>query len=548
MKLGYKSQEQLAAERSVREAKREEREQKYGELQPDAEEKKRIDSAEMAARAADVAKRAAQAGGATDEQAMAAGEAARSFSQATPAERYFAEARRRDKEMLGGFKTYGDKARFDQMNAVRKLQGREALDADPLKQFDKDMSKSMAFGAESSLNTPEGRQRAMKAGVKAGLSFNDADAAVQGAFKRLQEIGKRDKVPIVVPPLLARPEDKGTTTTAESTPKPPVEVTPTPVKPSAVSEVFLGENQEGAEGSPTRGVIRGTKAGATIYGALEKKVGGAKNIVEEYNKSGIGSRLDDLKTSAADTTKTAERAAARMQKFEDTWKGKSPKAGSASERAAVSEYNNLKERLDTAKGNQAASNKLAQEASEAASKAAAAEKVVGGIGGKIVEAGEKVGKFFGPLAKTLAPVARVARPLAPVARIVGRAAGPAFELYDAAKYFTGDEGEKAKYAESAATLGSRLFTPKSGGEFLGAVGDVLSPTKNVLGVVESGRQLSRSSRDARESEAAADTAQKLFDARQAARRADYTDEQFKALSQKERTDYLKKLRERVKVK
>jgi hypothetical protein len=531
MSSKYKSQQQLEAERSVREAKREERKQKYGTNIPDAEEKKRIDSAEMAARAADVAKRAAQAGGATDEQAMAAGEAARSFSQATPAERYFAEARRRDKEMLGGFKTYGDKARFDQMNAVRKLQGREALDADPLKQFDKDMSKSMAFGAESSLNTPEGRQRAMKAGVKAGLSFNDADAAVQGAFKRLQEIGKRDKVPIVVPPLLARPEDKGTTTTAESTPKPPVEVTPTPVKPSAVSEVFLGENQEGAEGSPTRGVIRGTKAGATIYGALEKKVGGAKNIVEEYNKSGIGSRLDDLKTSAADATKTAERAAARIQKFEDTWKSKPPKA--------------LKELLDTAKGNQAASNKLAQEASEAASKAAAAEKVVGGIGGKIVQAGEKVGKFFGPLAKPLAPVARIA---APVARIAGKLAGPAFEIYDAAKYFTGDEGEKAKYAESAATLGSRLFTPKSGGEFLGAVGDVLSPTKNVLGVVESGRQLSRSSRDARESEAAADTAQKLFDARQAARRADYTDEQFKALSQKERTDYLKKLRERVKVK
>jgi hypothetical protein len=531
-KYGFKSQEQLAAERSVREAKREERKQKYGELQPDAEEKKRIDSAEMAARAADVAKRAAQAEGATEEQAMAAGEEARSFSQATPAERYFAEARRRDKEMLGGFKTYGDKARFDQMNAVRKLQGKEALDADPLKQFDKDMSKSMAFGAESSLNTPEGRQRAMQAGVKAGLSFNDADAAVQGAFKRLQEIGKRDEAPKAVTEQYGPPKGLA------AAPKPPVEVTPTPVKPSAVSEVFLGENQEGAEGSPTRGVIRGTKAGATIYGALEKKVGGAKNIVEEYNKSGIGSRLDDLKTSAADATKTAERAAARMQKFEDTWKGKSPKAGSASERAAVSQYNNLKERLDTAKGNQAASNKLAQEASEAASKAAAAEKVVGGIGDKIVQAGEKVGKFFGPLAK----------PLAPVARIAGKVAGPAFELYDAATYFTGDEGEKAKYEESAATLGSRLFTPKSGGEFLGAIGDVLSPTKNVLGVVESGRHLSRSSRDARESGAATDTAQRLFDARQAARRADYTDEQFKALSLKDRTDYLKKLRERVKVK
>jgi hypothetical protein len=538
MKLGYKSQEQLAAERSVRAAKREERKQKYGKLQPDAKEKKKIDAAEMAARAADVAKRAAQAEGATEEQAMAAGEEARSFSLATPNERTMAAMRQRDKELLGGFKTFGDKARFDQMNAVRKLQGKEALDADPLKQFDKDMSKSMAFGAESSLNTPEGRQRAMQAGVKAGLSFNDADAAVQGAFKRLQEIGERDKALKTVPEQYSPPKELAGAPTTPTTPKPPVEVTPTPVKPSAVSEVFLGESQEGAEGSPTRGVIRGTKAGATIYGALEKKVGEAKNIVEEYNKSGIGSRLNDLKTSAADTTKTAERAAARMQKFEDTWKGKSPKAGSASERAAVSEYNKLKERLDTAKGNQAASNKLAQEASEAASKAAAAEKVVGGIGDKIVQAGGKVGKFFRPLAK----------PLAPVARIAGKVAGPAFEIYDAAKYFTGDEGEKAKYAESAATLVSRLFTPKSGGEFLGAVGDVLSPTKNVLGVVESGRQLSRSSRGARESEAAADTAQKLFDARQAARRADYTDEQFKALSQKERTDYLKKLRERVRVK
>jgi hypothetical protein len=90
--------------------------------------------------------------------------------------------------------------------------------------FMKDVDRSMTFGEESALLTPEGRQRALKQAVKSGYSFGEADTMVQGAFKKLQEIGKRDKVPIVVPPLPARPEDKGTTTTtAEPTPKSPAE-------------------------------------------------------------------------------------------------------------------------------------------------------------------------------------------------------------------------------------------------------------------------------------------------------------------------------------
>ena len=546
-KYGFKSEAEKEQERFIREQKKEESgraelERIEGSKVVPSELRKAVEEKNTRA---SIKKQALESGMSEDEANRAVAESG--IGSVTPRlDRMAGEQRRLEESRaanpdpnLQGFKTYGDKARFETQNAIRKLQGRQQLTPDTPEQFRQDIGTSMGFGEKSALLTPEGQARAIGKGVKSGLSPEAANAAVQRAFKTLKGTTE-GKAAAGVPPMLARPQEVAPTARGAA-PKPPVEVTPTPVKPSAVSEVFLGENQEGAEGSPTRGVIRGTKAGATVYGALEKKVGGARNIVEEYNKSGIGSRLDDLKTSAADATKATERAAARMQKFEDTWKGKFPKAGSASERAAVSEYNNLKERLDTAEGRQAASNKLAQEASEATSKAAAAEKVVGGIGSKIVGAGEKVGKFFAPLAP-------LAKPLAPVARIAGKVAGPAFEIYDAAKYFTGDEGEKAKYAESAATLGSRLFTPKSGGEFLGAVGDVLSPTKNVLGVVESGRQLSRSSRDARESEAAADTAQKLFDARQAARRADYTDEQFKALSQKDRTDYLKKLRERVKVK
>jgi hypothetical protein len=300
-KYGFKSQEQLAAERSVREAKREERKQKYGTNIPDAEEKKRIEAEEMAARAADVAKRAAQAGGATDEQAMAAGEEARSFSQATPNERTMAAMRQRDKELLGGFKTYGDKARFDQMNAVRKLQGKEALDADPLKQFDKDMSKSMAFGAESSLNTPEGRQRAMQAGVKAGLSFNDADTAVQGAFKRLQEIGKRDKTTagaapakVGVPPMLALvPEPK--------TPKPP-----------SATQTAAAELPTQTPEQAVREQVGNVVAGATGFNeggrnaALQAAQGGslAANLMRQYSKGAINKEVDAI-AEAGGRTRTS---------------------------------------------------------------------------------------------------------------------------------------------------------------------------------------------------------------------------------------------------
>jgi hypothetical protein len=486
----YKSQAQLEAERSVREAKREERIAKYGTNIPNAEEKKRIDSAETAARAADVAKRAAQAEGATDEQAMAAGEEARSFSQATPAERYFAEARRRDKEMLGGFKTYGDKARFDQMNAVRKLQGKEALDADPLKQFDKDMSKSMAFGAESSLNTPEGRQRAMQAGVKAGLSFNDADTAVQGAFKRLQEIGKRDKTTagattpsgtapakVGVPPMLAlAPEPKTTTPTAA-----PVTVEATPVEEGMFSKL----------GGAARGAALPVSLAATATRTLPSYVKGLQQTAAAAPK---------LSTAQAGLA-AAEKGVKNVMRLGGN---KVPLAGSPYESAL---------------------GKTTARATQAAAEVSAAEK----------------GLRAGVAAEKLAPVAKVAGKIAPAAKVLGKVATPlavGAELYDTGRFvFSPEQREKmTREVESTAEKGA----------LRSALGGVINPMKTILGTGKLAVEALQSGSRARESEAAAKTAQSVSDARLAARRADYSDEEFKALSQEERSTYLKNLRGRIK--
>jgi hypothetical protein len=492
MKLGYKSQEQLAAERSVREAKREERIAKYGEAQPDAEEKKRIDSAEMAARAADVAKRAAQAEGATEEQAMAAGEEARSFSQATPAERYFAEARRRDKEMLGGFKTYGDKARFDQMNAVRKLQGKEALDADPLKQFDKDMSKSMAFGAESSLNTPEGRQRAMQAGVKAGLSFNDADAAVQGAFKRLQEIGKRDKALKAVPEQYGPPKGlAGAGAGAGVTAPTGARVTTPTAAPVTVEATPVEEGMFSKLGGAARGAALPVSLAATATRTLPSYVKGLQQTAAAAPK---------LSTAQAGLA-AAEKGVKNVMRLGGN---KVPLAGSPYESAL---------------------GKTTARATQAAAEVSAAEK----------------GLRAGAAAEKLAPVAKVAGKIAPAAKVLGKVATPlavGAELYDTGRFAFSPEQREKMTREVEATAEK--------GALRSALGGAVSPMKTILGTGKLAVEALQSGSRARESEAAAKTAQSVSDARLAARRADYSDEEFKALSQEERSTYLKNLRGRIK--
>jgi hypothetical protein len=114
-------------------------------------------------------------------------------------------------------------------------------------------------------------------------------------------------------------------------------------------------------------------------------------------------------------------------------------------------------------------------------------------------------------------------------RFVGRAAGPALEIYDAGRYFTGDEKVKNQYFEDTATLGQRVFQPKSVGEFVGGLGDALSPTKNVLGTAEGVRQLLGAQRAARESEAAFKNRENVYKAMEDRRKEIYPDEEFAKL-------------------
>lgn len=144
-------------------------------------------------------------------------------------EKFFAIGRARDKQQLEGYKSFGDKYLGEARNAVRELTGRAPIANTP-QEFDRLVDKSVAFGGDSALLTPEGRTRAMKQGVAAGLSYKEADAAVQGAFDFLNSrYGKKDAAPattpsVGVPPLLARPEQGSATpptTPVQTETKPP---------------------------------------------------------------------------------------------------------------------------------------------------------------------------------------------------------------------------------------------------------------------------------------------------------------------------------------
>jgi hypothetical protein len=119
-----------------------------------------------------------------------------------------------------------------------------------LNKFQSDVGKSMTFGEESALLTPEGRQRALKAAVKSGYSFDEADSMVQGAFKKLQEVGKRENwkgfgsnvdVPVAVPPLLARPEE----TAAPAAPAGPTKPDGSPSTPPTKIKTEEGKPEYG---------------------------------------------------------------------------------------------------------------------------------------------------------------------------------------------------------------------------------------------------------------------------------------------------------------
>lgn len=178
-------------------------------------------------------------------------------------ERFFAIGRARDEQQLEGYKSFGDKYLGEARNAVRELTGRAPVANTP-QEFDRLVDKSVAFGGESALLTPEGRTRAMKQGVAAGLSYEEADAAVQGAFDFLnKKYGKKDTAPaqaaattsVGVPPLPAKPEGDVTTTTAPvQTETKPAEKRDTSPDTSASASHRARQRGRFAEGKPTEAI------------------------------------------------------------------------------------------------------------------------------------------------------------------------------------------------------------------------------------------------------------------------------------------------------
>jgi hypothetical protein len=170
----------------------------------------------------------------------------------------------------------------------------------------------------------------------------------------------------------------------------------------------------------------------------------------------------------------------------------------------------------------------ADEAARAAEEAAGAADEAAKAAGKGKGAVSRIlkGAAESRLGKLAATTARVG---GKGLRFVGRAAGPALEIYDAGRYFTGDQEVKDQYAKDVETLGQRVFQPKSFGEFAGGVGDVLSPTKNVLGTAEAVSQLLKSQRGARDADASLKNAQNVIKAQNDRRKELYPDEEFDKL-------------------
>jgi hypothetical protein len=174
-------------------------------------------------------------------------------------DKFFAIGRAEDKQALKGYQSYGDKYLGEARNAVREITGRAPIANTP-DEFGRLLDKSVAFGGDSSLLTPEGRTRAMKQGVGAGLSYQEADAAVQGAFDFLsKKYGKKETAPaaatpsVGVPPLLARPEENPATPptpTVQPETKPPE---PRDTSPDASASASHRARLRGraAEGKPT---------------------------------------------------------------------------------------------------------------------------------------------------------------------------------------------------------------------------------------------------------------------------------------------------------
>jgi hypothetical protein len=410
----------------------------------------------------------------------------------SPNAKFFSEGRALDASQLkrfGGerFKSFGDKADFETEKALRKLKGQQALYDDP-NQFVADIDKSVAIGGASAINSPEGRERAVAAGVQSGLSFEDSDAIVQSAFEKLKQVGKRNKE--ATPAALATTAaakataDKAAADVAAETARTKSATTPT--TPAIAYEVAKPEPSLIEEtmpyvGAATRGLAGGRLLAATGRGKALLNTGG-------MNAKG-----------AADNAKALADAARKA-------------LGQEKRLRILAQGGNV-----TVKQAEAAmeATKMTKEAAEEAAKMARVAKFVSPTSG-VAKFG--VGALKGA-SKLAAPVA------------VG------MEVYDAAK-FALDEEARAEMMKEAEENANRNFAARAA---LGA----LSPTKTILTTGANIKDMLSSNRAARESEANLKTAENRLAALTAARQQDYSDAEWAKLPPATKSKYMFNLRKNI---
>jgi hypothetical protein len=113
----------------------------------------------------------------------------------TDKEKFFAQGRLKDRQQLGEFKTFGDKAAFEAKNAIRALQGLDPIAAPlpPQNQFQLDLEKSALLGAESALTGQKGQARAFEAGIRAGYSPEETRKLISDTAARITGIADQQK-------------------------------------------------------------------------------------------------------------------------------------------------------------------------------------------------------------------------------------------------------------------------------------------------------------------------------------------------------------------
>lgn len=424
-------------------------------------------------------------------------------------DRFFSQGRAADEQQREGYKTFGDKATGEGINKLRALQGRPPISNTP-KEFTENINKSVGFGGESALLDQAGRDRALKSGIGAGLSPQEADAEVSKAYDFLKK-KYGDKTTPTTPTTLDGSGNETSTPTSSPTSSPTAPPTPTlpPVVPVEKGPIMNAVADAMTGGTGERFLVKGGSMFLREKARLEK-------VAAEAAAKAAGATGDAVKPAGAvgDVAKVVGKAGGVGARMRDT------QAGTGAAPKLVGKADGVGARMRQTQAG------AADEAAGAAGEAAAAAGKGGGLFSKLSEGLAKSQLGRGALA-----TGRIA---GKGARLFGRAAGPALDIYDAGRFFVGGDEVKDEYEASVGTMGERLTQPKSVGEFAGAVGDVLSPVKNVLGTSRAISNLLKSQRGVRESDASLTNMENIYKAIDDRRRELYPDEVFDDLPLEQR--------------